>query len=101
MSRCAFCNNALLGINEVEEMGKRYHKKCAPSSRGGEGIVTITPGPTAAELDAKAKFSSQPKVIGEVVMEEGGFTVDPRTGKKTYTGRFKNPKVGKPPAKTT
>jgi hypothetical protein len=34
MSRCEFCNNALLGFGEVVESGKTYHQKCAPSARG-------------------------------------------------------------------
>jgi hypothetical protein len=39
MSRCAFCNNALLGFGEVTESGKTYHAKCAPSARGSIDLM--------------------------------------------------------------
>jgi len=92
MQRCSFCNNSILDFESPIAEGPRvYHKKCHTTAVGSR--ETISQG-NETRLKHEEAFKMQPKIIGEVVIDEGdgGFVVDP----VTVRSRFPPPHVGHP-----
>eukprot|EP01089_Gocevia_fonbrunei_P009767 TRINITY_DN2216_c0_g1_i1.p1 TRINITY_DN2216_c0_g1~~TRINITY_DN2216_c0_g1_i1.p1 ORF type:complete len:113 (-),score=30.58 TRINITY_DN2216_c0_g1_i1:30-368(-) len=94
MQRCTFCNNSILEFEQKHVEGTRvYHMKCAKTASATR--ETVLSAESKAEQEkrdkAQANFANQPKVIGEVILDDGaGFTIDPRTGEKKPVRRPAN-----------